>query len=173
MVDPIVTPSTAISEQFWLNAAHGAVRRECGWHVAPVLEETLTLDGSGGPALLLPSMRVVELFEVTNAGALVDVDLIDTSQAGILELQRGTWTRRRGRVVITLRHGYRLDEVPEVAALIATLTRRAASAPGIVASQSVNGASVSYLTAGGAPLSISLLQIEKDLLAPYRIEGRA
>lgn len=170
--EPIVSASTQIDSAFWLNAAHGAVRRECGWHVAPVIEETLVLDGSGGDALLLPSGRVIELIEVLNDGVDVTSN-VDASKSGVLELQCGRWTRRLGRVSVKLRHGYAADEAPEVAALIATLARRGGSAPGIVASQSVNGASVAYLTAGGAPLSISLLQIEKNTLDPYRLVWEA
>lgn len=171
-IDPIVNPSTQIDAAFWLNAAHGAVRRECGWHVAPILEETLTLDGSGGRALLLPSRRVVELLQVLNDGADVTAD-VDLSAAGVLELQCGSWTRRLGRVSVKLRHGWAPDEVPEVAALIATLAKRGGSSPGIVARQSVNGASVDYVTAGGAPLSIPLLADEKRTLDPYRLVWEA
>ena len=170
--DQIVTTTTRIDADFWLNAAHGAVRRECGWHVAPVVEETLTLDGSGGRALLLPSGRVLSVIEALNDG--VDVtSAVDFSRAGVLELQGGNWTRRLGRVSVTIRHGYAADEVPEVVSLIATLARRGGSAPGVIESQSVNGASIRYLTGGGAPLSIPLMQSEKDLLAPYRIVWEA
>lgn len=38
-----------------------------------------------------------------------------------------------------------------------------------ISSQSVNGASVSYLTYGGTTLGVQLLQIEKDMLEPYRL----
>ena len=44
-----------------------------------------------------------------------------------------------------------------------------AATPGNVASQSVNGASVSFLAASGAPLSVPLLALEKETLAPYRV----
>lgn len=168
----ILTQSDQIDAAFWLNAAHGAVRRECGWHVAPIVEETLVLDGSGGESLLLPSGRVVEILEATNAGEDVTAD-VDFSKSGVLELQCGRWASRLGQVTIRLRHGYAVEEVPEVASLIATLARRGGSAPGVVARQSVNGASVEYLTGGGAPLSIPLMQSEKDLLAPYRLVWEA
>ncbi|MFJ4173996.1 hypothetical protein [Microbacterium sp. NPDC089696] len=171
-IEPIVQSSTAINADFWLAAAHGSVRRECGWHVAPVIEETLVLDGSGGDTLLLRSGRVVELLEVLNDGTDVTAD-VDFSRAGILELRGGRWTRRLGRISVKLRHGYETDEVPEVAALIATLARRGASSPGIVANQSVNGSSVGYLTAGGAPISIPLLEIERRTLDPYRLVWEA
>ena len=45
-------------------AAAEAVRSYCGWHIAPAVEETVTLDGSGGRHLLLPSLHVTEVSEI-------------------------------------------------------------------------------------------------------------
>src|SRR5699024_12271535 len=42
-------------------AATQAIRDYCGWHVAPVEEETLALDGTGTDTLLLPSRLVVDV----------------------------------------------------------------------------------------------------------------
>lgn len=166
---PIVGPTTAIGPQFWLSAAHGVVRRFCGWHVAPIVDETLTLDGSGGRDIFLPSLRVVELLNVTNDG--VDVTAkVDTSRAGMLRLQAGKWSDRFGRVVVRLRHGYELDEVPDVAAVIAGLAKRGPNTGSVVATQATNGSSVGYANTAGAPLSIPLLQPEIATLSTYRIE---
>ena len=41
-----------------LDAASAAVRRYCGWHIGPVAEETLVLDGPGGDLLVLPTLRL-------------------------------------------------------------------------------------------------------------------
>ena len=41
-----------------IQAAEGAVRRYCGWHIAPVATETLVLDGTG-TRLALPSHLVL------------------------------------------------------------------------------------------------------------------
>lgn len=168
-IPPIVDGQTQVGADFWLKAAHGSVRRFCGWHVAPVITETITLDGTGGCDLLVPSLRVVEVTRALNDDTDVTGD-IDTSRAGVLRLQHGRWTPRLGRVSVTIRHGYDLEEVPELAALIIGLAKRGPQAGGIVASQSVNGASVSYATSGGAPISIPLLNAEKQALAPYWLE---
>jgi len=173
-LEPILTPETVIGPSFWLDAAHAAIRGWCGWHVAPVITETLVVDGSGHRDILIRSGRVVELLAVVNDGEEIDLDDVDFSRAGILELRHGGhWSRRLGGVEVILRHGYEIEDVPDVAALIATLARRGASAPGIVARQSVNGASVDYLTAGGAPLSIPLLGIEKEALDRFRLVWEA
>lgn len=168
-IPPIVGETTAVNAAFWLKAAHGAVRRFCGWHVAPIIDETLTLDGSGGRDILLPSLRVVELVSVMNDGVDVTAD-VDMSRAGMLRLQSGRWTPRFGRVSVALRHGYDLEEVPEVAAVIVGAAKRGPQAGGVISSQSVNGASVSYASAGGAPISIPLLAMEKETLSTYRLE---
>jgi hypothetical protein len=168
-IPPIVGPTTVIGPTFWLAAAHGSVRRFCGWHVAPLIEDTIVLDGSGGRDVLLPSLRVVELIEVLNDG--VDVTgSVDTSRAGMLRLQSGLWTDRFGRVSVKLRHGYDLDEVPDVAAVIAGVAKRGPNAGRVETSESVNGASVGRALDRGAPIAIPLLLPEKEALEQYRLE---
>lgn len=164
----IVDGTTQVDPQFFLNAANRAIRAYCGWHVAPVIPETLTLDGSGGKTLLLPSLRVVELTSVLSDGVDVTSSVQVSKRAGMIEID-GAWSRRLGGIEVTLEHGYELDEVPDVATLILNVAKRAGSGQSLIASQSANGASVSYLTAGGAPLSVPLLQIEKDALSPYKL----
>lgn len=166
--DDIVTSGTVLDAQWWLRAAQGAVRRYCHWHVAPSTRETLRLDSHGGRLLQLPSGHVTDLHSV-----LVDgeewVDRVDWSTVGLLQVRAGTWPDGLGAVTVDLTHGWPADEVPDVAALILTVGKRARTQPGVIASQSVNGAAVSYQTAGGAPLSVPLLAIEKQTLDPYRL----
>lgn len=168
-IPPIVGPATQVNAEFWLNAAHGAVRRFCGWHVAPIVTETLVLDGSGGTDVLLPSLRVVELLSVTNDTTDV-LEQVDTSHAGILRLTTGRWTSRLGRVKVTLTHGYELDEVPEVAAIIAGVAKRGPNSGRVDASESVNGSSRGGFSDRGAPISIPLTLTEQEALSPYRLE---
>ena len=166
----IIGSATPVDSTFWMQAAQAVVRRFCGWHVAPSVTETLKVTGSGGRRLTLPSGHVTGLSKVSVCGTVLDIESsMDWDQAGVMVLRpgMGLWPDVPGAVEVTLTHGWDPDEVPEVAALIATLAQRAASGPGVVASQSVNGASVAYLTAGGAPLGIPLLEIEKETLAPY------
>ncbi|OOB90743.1 hypothetical protein [Rathayibacter sp. VKM Ac-2630] len=164
---PIVGATTQVSPTLFLEAANGAIRRECGWHVAPSVTETLTLDGKGGRLLLLPTGHVTAVSSVVVGG----VDLTasaDWSTSGMLELRAGAFPRRFRAVQVTLTHGYDPEEVPEVVALIVKLAQRAKDST-TIAAQATAGSSVSYVTAGGAPLSIPLLQGEKDILTPYRL----
>lgn len=157
-----------VDAQLWLHAAEAAIRRYCGWHIAPSLTTTLTLDGDGTRLLRLPTLHLTELTELTLDGhdALAEATW---SQRGMVELTgRRHFPDQLGSIRITMTHGWDPTEVPDVIALILTIARRGASQPA-VASQAVNGASVSYFSIGGAPLSIPLLRTEKEALAPYTI----
>lgn len=169
-ITPIVSGQTQVDPAFWLNAANAAVRRECGWHVAPVITETLTLDGRGGPTLLLPSQRVVAVTSAKNDGEDVTSRVRFSRSAGILTLASG-WSTDVGSIEITLIHGFPVEDVPDVAALIVTLTKRAAAAgAGNIAQQAIGPASARYSAdRDGAPLNIRLLQSEKDSLAPFKL----
>lgn len=149
---------------FWANAANQAVRTYCGWHVAPVITETLRLDGSGTRKLLLPSNRVVDVTACTNDGVDVLAEL-DWSEKGIVEIS-GCWTRRLGGITITLQHGH--DHASDVAGVIAGIAARAGSGAAGVAQQSVGPASVRYTGD-----SVPLLAAEKQALDPYRLQWSA
>ncbi len=167
-IDPIVSAQTQVNPQFWLNAANQAIRTECGWHVAPIITEKLVLDGPGGRNLLVPSKRVIEVVSATSDGADVTADVKFSRRAGILTLASG-WSCEVGSIELTIRHGYDLDEVADVAALIVTLTKRAA-AGGAVVQQAVGSASMKLATGrDGAALGVPLLETEKATLAPYRL----
>ena len=151
----------------WLKAAQAAVRAYCGWHVCPQLARTITVDSYGGQTLLLPTKHIVDVSNVTIGGVDCTSD-VQWSEAGILRLTTGMFPDGLRDVSVSLTDGYDPADVPQVMALLVTLAKRAQIQPGI-ASQSVNGASISYSTT--ATPGVALLQSEKDLLAPYRLEA--
>jgi hypothetical protein len=168
-IDPIVGANQALDRAFWMNAANQAVRSECGWHVAPVITETLVLDGSGTRNLLLPSGRVTQIIKVTNAGEDV-TSRVKHSRAGMISFG-GYWSSDFGDVEVELTHGYAIDEVADVAGVIAALIGRAMSAPAGITSQTIGPASVRHaIGKDGANLSIPLLLSEKETLAPYKLQ---
>lgn len=168
----IVDANTTVDAAFYMNAANQAIRTECGWHVAPVITETLVLDGGGGPGLLLPSQRVRTIDLVKNDGDDVTADVKFSRRTGVATLASG-WSCDVGSIEITLTHGYELTEVADIAALIVTLTKRAAASSAFI-QQSVGSASVRLGTArDGAALGVPLLESEKTLLAPYRLNWGA
>lgn len=148
-------------------AAQAAIRAYCGWHVAPVVTETMVRDGNGRSLLKLRTMRIRELIAVRVCGHDV-TDRVRWSEAGMLEGVK--FPHRFRSVEVELTHGFDLDEVGEVAGIITHATKRFATDP-TLRSQSVGGASVSYATSsGGGALSHLLTVDEREALAPYRLE---
>lgn len=78
------------------------VRGRCGWHIAPTVTETITLDGSGTRVVSLPSLHVTDVGEVTENGVEVDVEWAST---GLLRRRR-FWTDRWRAVEVTFTHGH-------------------------------------------------------------------
>lgn len=152
----------------YLDAAADTIRRYCGWHVAPVARESLTVKGSGSGELRLPSLRVVEVHSVTANGATVPVDQI-SSEGGVLTLSSGVWSA--GPVVADVTHGF---DASDVAALAMSIAARARSTPsGYVRQQagtmSATPSQMSFNASGG----VGLLDWEKRQLDLYRIVGGA
>ncbi|NWL34435.1 hypothetical protein [Paenarthrobacter nitroguajacolicus] len=152
--------------QFWLDAATAQVRRYCEWHITPEVQEDLILDGSGTRSLLIPSGHVKSLVSCTDQGVDVLAD-VDVSEKGVLTRRSGCWSRRNGSVRVTVLHGF--ESAPDVAGVIAEVAARAATSPGNVVRQNTGPMGVGYATVGGAPISLPLLQSEKDILAPYKL----
>ncbi|WP_137843856.1 hypothetical protein [Microbacterium sp. 2FI] len=168
----IVDANTIVDAAFWMKAATQSIRSECGWHVAPVITETLVLDGRGGVALLLPSQRVEAVTLVKNDGVDVTSRVKFSRRTGVMTLASG-WSCDLGSIEITLTHGYPLESVADIAALIVTLTKRGAASSAFV-QQSVGSASARLGTGrDGAALSVPLLESEKALLEPYRLNWGA
>lgn len=146
-------------------AAEGAIRAYCGWHVAPVIAESIVVDGNGQSRLKLPTMRVEDVSRVEVDG--VDVtSSVRWSDMGMLEGVR--FPRRFRAVKVDLSHGFEPEMVADVLGVLASAARRFESDPRI-RSQSVAGASVSYAVDGGAPLSHLLTGAERAALDAYRL----
>ncbi|VXB24992.1 Gp8 [Arthrobacter sp. 9V] len=166
---PILTLQNGVlptNPQFWLDAATAEVRKFCGWHILPEVTEELVLDGDGGTDLLAPTGHIIDVTACTNDGADV-LPALDWSAAGLLTLSCGRWTRKNRGVRITLTHGF--TEAPDVAGVVATVAGRAAQQIGPVVRQNAGPMGVSYGTVNGAPISLPLLQSEKDILTPYKL----
>ena len=156
--------------------AEATVRAYCGWHVAPEKDETLTLDGSGNGALLLPSLHVVDVVSITENGTLLDPTDYAWSQAGMVRRfpatwrvdAQGRWTGNLRAVVVEVVHGF-TDWPLDVLAVIDRLVVRATAGVGVL---SQVGA-VAYATGqDGVPLSDSLSTADRDALAPYLLPFR-
>jgi hypothetical protein len=167
-IPDLVSSDTTVDSSTWLKAAQQSVRSYCGWHIAPNITQTLKLDSYGARTLLLPSMHVTDISSLMINGVEMKDD-IDWSTAGTVKLRKGCFPDSPGAVTVTLKHGFDAAEVADVTSLMLKLAQRGSTGPGVIGSQSTNGSSVTFITAGGAPLSIPLLQIEKDALQPYKL----
>lgn len=82
-------------------------RRYCGWHVSPALTQQVTIDGSGGPLIQLPTLRVTAITAVTEDGTAIDLDDLEWSQSGSVRKRDGSlWTSRLGGVTVSMTHGF-------------------------------------------------------------------
>jgi len=137
-----------------VDAAVGAIRSECGWHIAPVQEEEVRLRTGGVQTLLMPSLRIVEVLEaeslVSPYDPVIPVGAIEILDHGALHLEGG-WP---ARVRIKYRHGY--PSCPdELKAIVAELAL--AGAKGRVRQESLAGRSVS-LEGGAEPMTEGVLK---------------
>lgn len=101
-----------------IKGAADALRLWCGWHVTPVITETLVLDGEGSASLALPSRRVLDVASVKIEGKSVETDGWDWSREGMLRLRRSVFPDRFRSVEVTLTHGF-----PEAPAMVSVLTQ--------------------------------------------------
>lgn len=105
-----------------LASALSLARRYCGWHVTPVKTDSLvTLDGPGGPLLVLPTLRLVQLTALTEDGIPADVEQVSTSVRGLLRKKSGYtgggpgvagwWSDQLGGIEVSMVHGF--TDAPE------------------------------------------------------------
>lgn len=138
-----------------LAAAEGQVRDACGWHIAPVVSETVTVQG-GGKVALLPSLFVAEVTSVTDEDDVV-LDGWSFRPNGVLK--RSTAFPETFKVTFT--HGY--DACPP--SLFPAVAERAQSirTGGRVKQESLSGRSVSLDLSSGEVAGA---------LAKYTLPGR-
>lgn len=103
---------------YLLSVASAKVVDEAGWHIAPVVTETVRLTGQGGRLLVLPTKQVVDITEVRWEDrrfvdpVVVDSDAYTWSVDGLLELDAGfAWPDTLDALTVDLVHGY--AAVPE------------------------------------------------------------
>jgi hypothetical protein len=135
-------------EPIWVDIAAADVRREAGWHIAPVLTETLTVEAFGGRHLVLPSRRVVSVASVVSPYySSTDWTLED----GYLFRAVG-WS---GTYQVTLTHGYDSCPVDLLPVLAGRATNAARRRDPSVASTTVGQIQTSYfqnVTSGSDPV---------------------
>lgn len=108
-------------------AAQARIRTQCGWHVAPVIEQTITVSGDGGCEQWLPTRRIVDVtsVQVWDGSGYVDMpgwsDQVGWDPDGILSAPVAFPAGRR-TIKVTLRHGFDLSD--DLKLLVAVSTGR-------------------------------------------------
>jgi hypothetical protein len=129
-----------------LNAAIAALQHYCGWHVSPVIQETVTLDGTGQNDLWLPTLKIVSIDSITaydpGDGSTTTIDTTDPTQFSKSSeapgfIYRGRWQRwpwGHGNITVEYTHGY--DDAYDWQGAVLELVDRMTSQVGMVAGNS-------------------------------------
>ncbi|CAB0889809.1 hypothetical protein FRC0411_00292 [Corynebacterium diphtheriae] len=117
-----ITPTPGIDQEAFDRAAN-AVRRLCGWHIFPIIEETITLDSPGDSLLVLPTKNLVEIINVTIDGTTYPLSDFRSSPDGLLVKRHGRFPRGIAMVTVTMKHGY--EKPTEILGVINDMARRA------------------------------------------------
>lgn len=143
------------------DAASALIRAWCGWHVAPVVEQTITLDTREGAAVLLPSLRVVDVIACTYDG----VDILPGLEWSADGMIRYPFRRKFRSLTVTLRHGFDIEDVAPIVERVAS--RLTTQEPGVTQTQKTAGPfqqTISYASAGAG-----LLAEDRESLRPYKL----
>ena len=91
-----------------LDAAVAAARAYCGWHVTPVLvDQEITLDGPGTHLLVLPTLKLTDLSDVTEDEVALTLTDLNWSARGLIQKKSGHWwSQMFGAIVVIFSHGY-------------------------------------------------------------------
>lgn len=174
-IDPLITKpdydaALAGTSDLYMEGAQGAIRRYCGWHVYPVITESIVLDGSGRSVLRLKTLQLLEITAFSENGVALDPATLEWSQAGYLERRHGAFTRRLRGIRATIRHGF--EDAPELQALVITIAERAKASPAGVVQEAAGAVNIRFSTFGsGAAGGVALMAHEYALLDLYQLPG--
>ncbi len=159
---PLVEPPAGVDSVAWA-AACRRIRDECGWHIAPTLTEDVRVRLTG-PALVLPSMEVIEVASVAIAGQALSEDDWELMPDEPVVMLSGRWWCRHRVATVTMSHGY--EECPED--LLPVLRAMASVPANLVGSQVQAGpfqvSAPAYASAGASSLS----DTQRTALTPYK-----
>lgn len=154
-----------------LDGVSAAVRRWCGWHIYPEVQETVVLDGPGGRYLALPTKQATQVQSILENGFIL-LDGIHYRWAfdGSVKRLDRYWVDDYRAVTVTYRHGF--DEVEDVKSVVLSVASRQLASPMGAVSEAAGGVTVKWSeTASGVAGGLGILAHEFALLAPYRIES--
>lgn len=147
----------------------GAVRRWCGWHVFPVREDEVILDGPGTRSAQLPTLRLTKVSSVIlNGGVLSDKEF-SWSRRGWLTRASGVWPEDDQALTVTMTHGF--NNAPDLRRIVCATVANLATNPAGLTSLSVGDRSEAYGPRGSALSTLGVLGTDIDILSLYRLPG--
>ncbi len=154
-------------------AATTEVRDYCGWRVAKSASETAVVPSRGGGRIFLPSLHVTDITSIMVKGEAVDLDEVDWSAAGVIELLHGRWPRTQRGITVTFTHGYSACPGGVMKAIAAMASRGILVPAGGIASEGAIGQNVVYSrrSAGGMVAGGMFVDDELERLDQYRLAG--
>lgn len=154
-----------------MNGASKAVRNHCGWHVAPVVRETLKITdhyGGGRLDVLARSGHLRDVTAVRVDGRPVSGFAWDESGA----IWAGRLSSGPHRIEVDVEHGYHLSEVPDLAAVVVQVSVLALASPkGAIREQAGQVAITWSQTQIGVSGGLSLLDRDLATINGYRLGG--
>lgn len=133
--------------------------------ISVVTNETVTFDGSGTDALLLPEMPVIQVRSVTVDGEVVTDFTLRADGVLIRTPGDGTasWPEGRQNVIVTYDHGWVAEEIPHEIKQVALSVASRLVVQGPLVQESLGATSAKYAVA-----STDLTNGERALLRKYR-----
>ncbi len=171
MPTPSLLPAVSANrETDYLAAAEAQVRAYCGWHIAPVIAESLVLDGTGTRSLFVRTLRLLTVTAAEVDGVILDPLTLEWSEAGFIRAP-GIWVDKLRTVKLTVTHGF--ESVPDVVEIVRAIAARASASPTGVVREQAGAVSIGFsLTAPGVSGGVVLMDHERRMLDKYRIGGR-
>jgi len=159
---PLVEPIPGLNPEA-VEAAADDVRTLCGWHIAPSVEEVLTVDGPGGRVLILPTLWVTAITAIVDDGVTLPATNAYTwGVSGVVRrIDGGFWSTKQRAIAVSLSHGYPACP-PAVRREVARVAAAPAGGPVALTSGQLGQLQVSY----GAP------SIDVPAIASYRLLAR-
>lgn len=151
-------------------AVSAAIRRYCGWHVAPSVEETMVLDYNGGGVLTLPTLRLNNLVSLTVDGR--EIQDPEWSHTGDVKL--GSRPSKWRGVEAVVVHGFDLEDVPDLRQVALQASLIGLASPTGVVRESAGQVSIEFARTGtGVAGGLTLLDRDMTVLDAYRLPRRA
>lgn len=172
-VDPRLAPLLA--------GASAAIRRYCGWHIAPVIEDEYTLDYDGGSIVTLQTLRLVDVRALKvgdheySAEELASLKWSHNGEIAFPNPGRGMYPGAGFRAIkTTIQHGYDLADVPDLKQIVQQVVGNAIASPLGATREQAGQVSIQWsTTAPGVSGGISLLERDYAILDQYRLPGGA